>query len=232
MAKMVGLSGTISGRIGNVVYSKFEGLTIGRSYQPQVRNPRTERQIAAREKFEAATKFVSSWTAFLRLVGRRNYDAIGSLLNSSSMTYNTSREKYEVDETFALEAMGVRGIIESPVAPSPLPGTLPSSLQFALLYDDAAVAANKKFMSEGDFLGGIVVVRAPDINRVLIAQGDVVDSNIVVQFPQSWSGLSVEMHMVGVIIPKSGTRIATTATPWKYIKYTSPAIYLGHREIE
>ena len=51
MAKFVGLVGTISGKVGTTVFSKGEkGLSYGRSYQPQVYNPKTTGQVDQRAK--------------------------------------------------------------------------------------------------------------------------------------------------------------------------------------
>ena len=55
MAKIVGFVGTGSGRVGNVVLSKGpNGLTISRSYQPIVANPRTDAQLNQRAKVNLA----------------------------------------------------------------------------------------------------------------------------------------------------------------------------------
>lgn len=51
MGKLVGLVGTISGKIGTMVYSKGKGgITYGRAYQPQVNNPKTLGQTNQRVK--------------------------------------------------------------------------------------------------------------------------------------------------------------------------------------
>lgn len=51
MAKFVGFIGTIRGKVGTTVFTKGEnGLSYGRSYQPQVQNPKTEGQQDQRAK--------------------------------------------------------------------------------------------------------------------------------------------------------------------------------------
>ena len=51
MAKFVGLIGTISGKVGTTVFTKGEkGLSYGRSYQPQVLNPKSVGQVDQRAK--------------------------------------------------------------------------------------------------------------------------------------------------------------------------------------
>lgn len=51
MGKFVGVIGTISGKVGNVVFTKgANGTTYGRTYQPQVANPKTIGQVDQRTK--------------------------------------------------------------------------------------------------------------------------------------------------------------------------------------
>lgn len=51
MGKFVGLIGTISGKVGNVIFVKGEkGVSYGRTYQPVVANPKTEAQTNQRAK--------------------------------------------------------------------------------------------------------------------------------------------------------------------------------------
>lgn len=51
MGKFVGLIGSVSGKVGNVVFSKGEkGISYGRTYQPQVANPKTVGQVSQRAK--------------------------------------------------------------------------------------------------------------------------------------------------------------------------------------
>lgn len=54
MAKIVGISGTIRGKIGTLVFVKGEnGVSYGKSYQPVVSNPRTPGQLMQRAKVNA-----------------------------------------------------------------------------------------------------------------------------------------------------------------------------------
>lgn len=52
MAKIVGLVGSISGRIGNTVMTVRGGEQIARVYQPNVANPSTPRQVESRAKLK------------------------------------------------------------------------------------------------------------------------------------------------------------------------------------
>lgn len=50
MAKVVGLVGSASGKVGNVVYAVSNGVQIARVYQPNVSNPKSSAQMAQRAK--------------------------------------------------------------------------------------------------------------------------------------------------------------------------------------
>lgn len=57
MGKFVGFIGTISGKVGTTVFCKGEnGLTYGRSYQPQVANPKSALQLDQRAKMNLVGK--------------------------------------------------------------------------------------------------------------------------------------------------------------------------------
>lgn len=69
MGKFVGLIGTISGKVGTVVYSKGEkGLSYGRSYQPVVANPKTVGQVDQRSKMNLVGR-MSQVTPYEVLLG-------------------------------------------------------------------------------------------------------------------------------------------------------------------
>lgn len=52
MAKIYGINGVITGKLGAAVYAVRNGEQISRQYQPVVANPRTQGQIAARAKLK------------------------------------------------------------------------------------------------------------------------------------------------------------------------------------
>jgi hypothetical protein len=78
MAKFVGFVGTIRGKVGTTVFTKGEkGLSYGRSYQPQVSNPKTIKQVDQRTK--------------MNLVGRMSQVTPKSLLVGMSGDNNRQR---------------------------------------------------------------------------------------------------------------------------------------------
>lgn len=69
MGKFVGFIGTIRGKVGTTVFTKGEnGLSYGRSYQPQVYNPKTAGQVDQRAKMNLVGR-MSQVTPKALLVG-------------------------------------------------------------------------------------------------------------------------------------------------------------------
>lgn len=69
MGKFVGLIGTISGKVGNVVFVKGEkGTSYGRTYQPNVANPKTVGQVDQRAKMNLVGR-MSQVTPYEVLLG-------------------------------------------------------------------------------------------------------------------------------------------------------------------
>ena len=72
MGKFVGLIGTISGKVGNVVFVKGEkGTSYGRTYQPNVANPKSVGQVNQRAKMNLVGR-MSQVTPYEVLLGLGN----------------------------------------------------------------------------------------------------------------------------------------------------------------
>lgn len=89
-----GVFGNWSGKVGNVVGAVRQGRTVMRIYQPNVANPRTQRQLEARLRFSVLTRILSYVTSTLR-VGFRDLDGYrtGNPF-SSSVGYNYKRNPF------------------------------------------------------------------------------------------------------------------------------------------
>ena len=75
MGKVVGLVGSASGKIGNLVYAVTNGIQTARVYQPNVSNPKTSLQTAQRSKANLAGR-ISSFTPRTALYGLGNNNRI------------------------------------------------------------------------------------------------------------------------------------------------------------
>lgn len=59
MARLQGISGGLSGKMGSVVFRQRGGETIATQYQPQVKNPNTDGQQATRAKFKLMSQLAA-----------------------------------------------------------------------------------------------------------------------------------------------------------------------------
>jgi hypothetical protein len=78
--------GSISGKVGDVVYSSWKGIPYMRKRPVKVSNPKTAAQLDQRAKFTAIIKFLKPLTPFLRL-GFKSKNAKMSAHNAA-MSYN------------------------------------------------------------------------------------------------------------------------------------------------
>lgn len=81
-----GILGRFSGKVGTVIGSSWKGQGVMRGIAPHVANPKTDGQLAQRQKFAAVMKFVQSMVKFLS-IGFKNY-AIGMTQLNAAFSYN------------------------------------------------------------------------------------------------------------------------------------------------
>ena len=111
-----GISGGISGKVGNVIGSKWRGIDYIRSIAPSISNPQTIGQLDHRMRFSLMGKFLGPLCKFLR-IGFRSKAVKMSGFNAA-MSYNLANAitgiypAYEVDFAKVLVSKG------------PLPGAL------------------------------------------------------------------------------------------------------------
>lgn len=96
MGKFVGFIGTISGKVGTTVFTKGEkGLSYGRSYQPQVYNPKSVGQTDQRAKMNLVGR-MSQATPKALLVGMAGANARQRRSAFSSILLNSARVDHSV----------------------------------------------------------------------------------------------------------------------------------------
>ena len=126
MGKFVGFIGTISGKVGNIVFVKGEkGISYGRSYQPQVANPKTIAQTDQRAKMNLVGR-MSQVTPAEVLIGlggtkrmrRAEFNKI--LLNVASVQHSVGApiiaKVAPADVTFSRGAQPAEAIVSTPGA--------------------------------------------------------------------------------------------------------------------
>ena len=91
MAKVVGIIGSASGKVGNVVYAVTNGMQTARVYQPVVSNPKTAGQSSQRAKANLAGR-VSGFVPRTAIMGlgnnarQRRSEFLRNILKNASVT--------------------------------------------------------------------------------------------------------------------------------------------------
>lgn len=120
MAKMVGFVGTISGRAGNMVYSKRNGLTIARAYQPQVANPKSVSQMTTRAKFKLASQTAARLSVVGEIIAAANaWDRLNrrGLLVADIFDLVSRNTTITNPSAVSLTIQSLSGLIHNPTSP-------------------------------------------------------------------------------------------------------------------
>ena len=97
MAKIYGINGVITGKLGAAVYAVRNGEQISRQYQPVVGNPQTAGQIAARAKLKLLSQLSACYAPIIAIKRKgsvtarnmflkRNYEFAGYANNQAEIT--------------------------------------------------------------------------------------------------------------------------------------------------
>ena len=107
----LGILGSFSGKVGNVVGGKWKGISYMRAKATSVSNPRTDGQMSQRSKFALVLAILKPITGFLR-VGYKKY-AIKQTAFNAAMSYilnnavtGSSSADYSVDLAKVLVSRG------------------------------------------------------------------------------------------------------------------------------
>ena len=77
-----GILGGFSGKVGTVVGSSWKGISYMRGQAQSVKNPRTAKQMAQRDKFSLALSFIRPIQSFIQ-VGFKTYAQKQSEFNAA-----------------------------------------------------------------------------------------------------------------------------------------------------
>lgn len=130
MGKFVGFIGSVRGKVGNVVFSKGEnGISYGRTYQPQVANPKTIGQVSQRAK--------------MNLVGRMSQVTPSELLITLGSSKRMRRAEFnKMLLGVATIDSSAHGIVVAKVAPEDVIFSRGTEALHATVSSDFAVAGN------------------------------------------------------------------------------------------
>lgn len=71
MAKISGISGTLAGKVGNIVYSVLKGVNVARQYNPEPYNPNSPAQVEARAKLKMISQLSAIVAGQLAMVRKQ-----------------------------------------------------------------------------------------------------------------------------------------------------------------
>lgn len=235
MAKFHGIgSASISGKSGGNVFAKgLDGGTIMRAYQPKVKNPKTMRQQAARNRFSIASGIAAVFAKALEIgyaqavSGMRMYTrnlAVRDMIASTTFLVQQGVDEFALDATeFAVSKRA--GIFVKPNCSYTAPvGTTSGSLACSNYSDVEVNAAVEK-------LGVVYVIgrmfESGDCELLAIKQSEA-NMPVTVTAAEATNWADSYVWAFFKKIPISGTYIPTTDTPWKYPSDTSETAYTAH----
>ena len=111
-----GILGGFSGKVGTVVGSSWKGLSYMRGQAQSVKNPRTAKQMAQRDKFALALSFIRPIQSFIK-VGFKAYAVHQSEFNAA-MSYTLKNAIKGTYPSFTIDyaqAMVSRGSLAKPL---------------------------------------------------------------------------------------------------------------------
>lgn len=186
-----GILGQQVGKVGPVVARKFRNLYVYSAYQPNVKNPRTQKQQLNRLRFSTISKIAHGFGCAVRLgfaaAVRGTKESMRnrfSKLNIANLT-PSGVDSVDVDYTAFVVAQG--GLcpvyFNSPLFDTPQTVEVP--------FDDMMVNACQKTANDKVY----VVVYNPDAKLAVISEG--VERNagkIDVVVPSNWNGSKVQVY--------------------------------------
>lgn len=97
MAKIFGIQGVLSGKVGNTIYAIRPGMTIARQYNPSPLNIKSEAQVEARAKFKLLSQLAAVMAGVIaipkegiissrNLFTKKNYGLTSFTNNEASIT--------------------------------------------------------------------------------------------------------------------------------------------------
>ena len=159
-----GILGGFSGKVGTVIGSSWKGQAVMRGIALHIANPKTDKQIAQREKFAVVSKFLNSMAQFIR-IGFKNF-AIGMTQVNAAFSYNI---KNATQGTYPNIAIDFPNALVSR-------GNLPPALNDAAASTVAATVAftwldNSSEAGASDTDTSLIVIYSPAKNQAVTAVG-------------------------------------------------------------
>lgn len=119
-----GIYSKVKGKLAGVVFQQYEGLQVGKEYQPNVKNPSTAKQVEGRAKFKAASQLVAIFAdIFMVSIAKLStYQRTlrGALVRVLTRSFQWSAQDGSASITSAAVATAVNGLSFNPAIPAPV----------------------------------------------------------------------------------------------------------------
>lgn len=66
-----GIFSKVKGKLAGVVFQQYEGMQVGKEYQPNVKNPNTDKQVHNRARFKAVSQKIAVFSEILLLAAAK-----------------------------------------------------------------------------------------------------------------------------------------------------------------
>ena len=195
-----GILGGFSGKVGTVVGSSWKGISYMRGQAQNVKNPRTAKQVAQRDKFSLALSFIRPIQSFIQ-IGFKTYAHRQSAFNAA-MSYtlkNVIKGTYPSFTIDYTQAMVSRGSLAKPLNIQ----KLSNDNEIAVSWQDNSGTANAL---DTDF----AMVLAYNANKQEavydISSACRGDEGASLRYPSDWAGDTVHIYLA--FVSEDGTLVS------------------------
>ena len=228
MAKLIGPIGSkMRGKVGQIVAAKtVGGDTAIRSYQPQVKNPKTQRQMAARNRFSVVSYVASKLAGVLEIgfaaasgaakMYPRNM-AVRDWYHLDAAIVNDGSDVQTIDWT-SLPVSSQSGITVAPT------GTYTEGTKKVTFTNTTDVE-----LAADETLGVVVLVVTDEMDTIAVLKASAA-TGVTIPDAIVNSGLPFNVLAFYKAIKSSGTNIPAEQWPWKYPSRTGASAFIWRQQ--
>ena len=195
-----GILGGFSGKVGTVVGSSWKGISYMRGQAQSIKNPRTEKQMAQRDKFALALSFIRPIQSFIQ-IGFKTYAHKQSAFNAA-MSYtlkNAIKGTYPNHSIDYEKAMVSRGSLVQPFNVN----MLNNDNEIGIAWTDNSGTANAL---DTDFAMPLAYNPAKEEAVYSLNSSCRGDEGVSLQYPSDWVGDTVHVYLG--FVSEDGTLVA------------------------
>ena len=195
-----GILGGFSGKVGTVVGSSWKGISYMRGQAQSVKNPRTAKQVAQRDKFALALSFIRPIQSFIQ-IGYKTYAHKQSAFNAA-MSHTLKNAIKGTYPNFTIDyenAMVSRGTLAMPLEVS----KQNTEGRIAVSWSDNSGTANALDTDFAMILAYNANKQEAVYDMHTACRGD---EGVDVAYPADWSGDTVHIYLS--FVSEDGTLVA------------------------